>query len=150
MKKCLIVVLGLLVFLVGCSTKDKENNSLVEKSLNDGLILSYQTNTSGLESDPYYEINVYADKYITYGYSNLDGFSKIELTDEQYQEIVNYIESDAFLALDSDISNNNDVPKKYERVIIYYNNYTNLSISGTNISDETFLGLVSLLEKYNI
>ena len=112
MKKCLIVVLGLLVFLVGCSTKEKGNNSLVEKKLSDGLVLSYQTNVSGLESDPYYEINVYADKYITYGYSNLDGFSKVELTNEQYQEIVNYIESDAFLALDSDISNNNDVPEK--------------------------------------
>lgn len=148
MKKYLIVILCLIALLTGCSTK--ETKSLVEKKLSDGLILSYQANTSGLESEPYYEIKVYAGKYITYGYSNLDGFSEVKLTDEQYQEIVNYIESKEFLSLDNDISNNNAVSEKYSRIVIYYNDYTNLSIGGTNISDETYLGLVSLLEKYNI
>lgn len=146
MKKYLIVIVGLLILLTGCLAN--EDNSLVKKELSDNIILSYKSNKTGLDSEPYYEIYVYADKYITYGYSNLDGFSQVNLTDEQYQEIVNYITSDNFLKLSSDISNPNAEKENYSQIVVYYNNYTNFTVSGTNIDNATYLGLVELLESY--
>ena len=147
MKKYVICLVCLLIFTTGClSNKD---NSLVKKELSDKIVLQYSANNTGLDSEPYYEINVYADKYITYGYSHLDGFSKVELTDEEYQEITDYIQSKEFLSLDNDISNPNMEKENYSKVVIYYNNYTNFSVSGTNIDNEVYLKLIEILEKYN-
>ena len=86
MKRYIIYLVCLLILVTGClSNKD---NSLVKKELSNKVVLQYRANNTGLDSEPYYEIDVYADKYITYGYSHLDGFSKVELTDDEYQEIV--------------------------------------------------------------
>ena len=146
MKRYLVVIVCLLTLVTGClSNKD---NSLVKKELSDETILTYKSGESGIESGDYDIINVYADKHITYGHSTSKSLLNINLTDEEYQKIVNYIESDDFLSLSTDISNPNEEKNNYSQIVVYYNNYTNFTVGGTNIDNEIYLGLVELLESY--
>lgn len=144
MKKYLIVLLVLILLVTGCSlfNKEKENKELAKD-----VILSYRLSTTESFDQPYYEVNVYADKHMTKTYSNTEGWSEVKLTDEQFQEIVDYINRDDFLSLKQDLSLAVISDGEYSEVIVYYADGTSFSVEGYEITDPVFKGLIELLNR---
>lgn len=146
MKKLLIVSLAILL-TAGCAIFTVKKSR--PKEFASGLILTYTTmDAYGTVDRPYYEINLYANKHITAGYSNQDGFSDKELTDEQFQEIVDYINSDKFLSLKEDLTDPAILDGSSTSIIIYYADGTTFKTGGLNVSSKTYNGLVDLLYEY--
>lgn len=148
MKKFLVVLLVVTLTITGCSLISSSKNKR-PKEFASGLILTYRSmDAYGTVDRPYYEISLYANKHITAGYSNLDGFSDKELTDEQFQEIVDYINSDKFLSLKEDLTDTAILDGTSTNIIIYYADGTTFKTGGLNVSNQTYNGLIELLNEY--
>ena len=146
MKKLLIVSLVILL-TAGCAIFTV--NKTRPKEFASGLILTYTTmDAYGTADRPYYEINLYANKHITAGYSDQDGFSDKELTDEQFQTIIDYINNDKFLSLKEDLTDPAILDGSSTKVVIYYADGTTFKTGGLNVSSNTYNGLVDLLYEY--
>ena len=146
MKKYIIVFAWLLILVTGCIMN---NDKIEKKDLAADLIIAYRASSNyGTQDEPAYEINVYADKYITYGYSNLDGFTTSELNDEEYQEIVDYIQSEEFLSLEKNLTDYSVSDGTNSSFTIYYLDGSTFYVGGTNVTNETYNGLVNLLRKH--
>ena len=148
MKKILVALLIVALTITGCSLMDSKKNKR-PKEFASGLILNYKSTEAYVTVDrPYYEINLYANKHITAGYSNLDGFSDKELTDEQFQKIVDYINSDKFLSLKEDLTDHAILDGTSTSIVIYYADGTTFKTGGLNVSNPTYNGLIELLNEY--
>lgn len=148
MKKIIIALLIVALTITGCSLIDSKKNKRPKEFAN-GLILTYKSmDAYGTADRPYYEINLYTNKHITAGYSNLDGFSDKELTDEQFQEIVDYINSDKFLSLKEDLTDPALLDGTSTSIVIYYADGTKFKTGGLNVSNQTYNGLIELLDEY--
>ena len=74
-----------------------------------------------------------------------DGFSTVELPDSEYQEIVNYLLSEEFLNLESDLSD--DANGVISQLTVYYDNIPPIKIGGVGVTNKTYLELINMLER---
>ena len=146
MKKYLILLICMLVLVTGCSFKKEEVPS---KDLAIDLVLTYEARAAqSTEWDPKYEVNLFADHYMTSTYTNTEGFKTVELTDEQYQEIIDYISSEKFTSLSSDLSDELLADGTYSSITIYYNDNTTFKVGGYNVNNDVYNELVNMIREY--
>lgn len=144
MKKYLVLVILTLIFVTGCFNQVEYK----PKDLSIDHILHYEASSIYSENDtPATNIDLYADKYIVFSYDMYDGFRKVDLTDEQYQEIIDYIQSEEFTSLNKDLSDNNGNSEIISSFTIYYADGTTFEVGGTSVTNETYNGLVNMLRQ---
>ena len=139
MKKVLALLLILCIFLVGC---EKETSTSIKAVASSGIVAYYR---EGDETTPGRIITLNSNHVITYGHSMYDGFSTVELSDSEYQEIVNYLLSEEFLNLESDLSD--DANGVISRLTVYYDNIPPITIGGVGVTNKTYLELINMLER---
>lgn len=149
MKKVLFIILIMFFVAIGCS-KTKQEEKDESKKLSNGLVLKYEIGAmQGPEDGPVDEIELYANKLIIFRSSDLEGWSQKQLTEDQYQKIIDYIRSDEFLALKDYVNNNIVGDGYYHYISIYYEDGSIFKVGGQNFDNEVFLKLVYLLKQYN-
>ena len=143
MKKLVILFLCLLC-LCGC-------NSIIKEYKKDGVVIEYSISpTFGSMDDMINDkttIVLFSDKTIKY----TKGKNKAQifkLTDDEYDEIINYAFGVSFSSLDNDVSDDSIMDGNHEAITIYYEDGTEKTIGGNNPTNKKFNKLVSLLYKY--
>ena len=143
MKKLVILFLCLLC-LCGC-------NSIIKEYKKDGVVIEYSSNPNFGSMDDIINyrttIVLFSDKTIKY----TKGKNKAQifkLTDDEYNEIINYAFGVSFSSLDNDVSDDSIMDGNHEAITIYYEDGTEKTIGGNNPTNKKFNKLVSLLYKY--
>lgn len=141
MKKYLVIILLLVLFLTGCINKKHE----IQYGLgNQDIVISYRERNGNTPDSIEYQVDLFNTKVIRYGYSNEDGFKSVDLNNEQYNEIIKYAFSDEFKNLDHELGKDEGT---YESMTLYYD-YKQFKVSGYDIDNETFIKLKNLLLNY--
>ena len=147
MKKILVIILFLTISITGCGKKKEEKVEPVTSKYNlSGLVIKYSSSSVMIyNGDEHgYELKLYADKYITYG--NYDEEEKrVDLTDEEYEEIINYAFSDKFMNLSGNLTDPNVLDGSHSSITLYADNKVIKSIGGDNVSNRKYNRLVRLL-----
>lgn len=143
MKKILVLVFLSLCLIACDNEKTKEENK-------NGIVISYTSYSNyGTDEDlkNYYNISLYHDKTITYGYKN-DKLKKKRITQKEYDKIVGYAFSDKILKLDKDISDNDILDGASSYLVLYLENGTKFKTGGANPSNKNYKKLISMLYSY--
>ena len=111
----------------------------------DGLVIEYNHYSCCIANPPVYEIKLYADKYITYGYKESDEIKKVKLTDLEYNEIVNYAFSNKILSLKKGLTDPNILDGSHSSITLYANGKKIYSNGGDNVTNGRYNKLVHLL-----
>ena len=145
MKKLIVVLLVFVSFItIGCSKKNKKKEEVIDYNLS-GLVIEYQS-SSVMYADPsVYTVKLYADKYITYGYSDEDDYIRVDLTDEEYEKIINFAFSERFLSLDHNLTDPNVLDGSHSSITLYADSKVLFSVGGDNVSNSRYNRLVRLL-----
>jgi len=143
MKKLVILFLCLLC-LCGC-------NSIIKEYKKDGVVIEYSSNPNFGSMDDIINhkvmLTLSSNKTIEY----IKGKNKAQifkLTDDEYNEIINYAFGVSFSSLDNDVSDDSIMDGNHEAITIYYEDGTEKTIGGNNPTNKKFNKLVSLLYKY--
>ena len=148
MSKLLVIVLTLILNISGYSL----NGIKIEKQpAKEGVVIHYSSHVAyGTLEDTknVYRIKVYSDKTITYGYDSSGKFTKVELTDEQYDELIDYAFSSKILTLDEDISDNDSCDGGYSYIKLHFADNTTFKTGGLNPYNENYRKLVTMLSSY--
>ena len=144
MKKYLVVLLVIVSFItIGCRKKDTKEE-VIDYNLS-GLVIEYKSSPVMYADPSVYTVKLYADKYITYGYSDEDDIIKIDLTDEEYEKIINFAFSDRFLSLDHNLTDPNVLDGSHSSITLYADSKVLFSVGGDNVSNSRYNRLVHLL-----
>lgn len=139
-----LVIIAIIVFLLLMPKTTKENNK-------DKIILEYSYRpTHGTEeaTKNYFYINVYSNKNLSYGIKNKEIKTEVNLNDEDYNEIISFIYSKEFQAIDKDISDMMLADGTMYNLKVYNDDGSILEISGTNPNNELFSKLQNILTKH--
>ena len=144
MKKYLVVLLVIVSFItIGCRKKDTKEE-VIDYNLS-GLVIEYKSSPVMYADPSVYTVKLYADKYITYGYSDEDDIIKIDLTDEEYEKIINFAFSDRFLSLNHNLTDPNVLDGSHSSITLYADSKVLFSVGGDNVSNSRYNRLVHLL-----
>lgn len=148
MSKLLVIILTLILNISGYSL----NGIKIEKQpAKEGVVIHYSSHVAyGTLEDTknVYRIKVYSDKTITYSYDSSGKFTKVELTDEQYDELIDYAFSSKILTLDEDISDNDSYDGGYSYVKLHFADNTTFETGGLNPYNGNYKKLVNMLASY--
>lgn len=139
MKKILILIC-LVLFLTACTSKQ----TIKEESKEGIVIQHFVRNDNDLDND--YNIEVYSDKKIVYSYLSYDGFEEIKLSDNQYEELINYAFSSKLLSLDENISSDKSGVSSY--VVLYFEDGTIFKTGGINPNNKNYKKVITMLNNY--
>lgn len=146
MKKIILIVMTLIIFItVGCKNKEKKEEIVANKYNLSGLVIKYESASVMVYNAPSYEIKLYADKYITYGYSGEDIVKRVDLTDKEYNKIINYAFSEKIMGLRGNLTDPNVLDGNHSRITLYENGKEVYSNGGDNVSNRRYNKLVRLL-----
>ncbi len=146
MKKIIIFILVLTLFITGCGKKKEKKVEPVTSKYNlSGLVIEYSSASVMYYNAPKYEVKLYADKYITYGYSDEEEFERVDLDDEDYDKIINYAFSDKFMNLSGNLTDPEVLDGSHSSITLYADNKVVKSIGGDNVSNRKYNRLVRLL-----
>ena len=145
MKKLLVILLVFVSFItIGCSKKDKKKEEVIDYNLS-GLVIEYKSSPVMYANPSEYTVKLYADKYIIYGYSDEDDYIRIDLTDEEYEKIINFAFSERFLSLDHNLTDPNVLDGSHSSITLYADSKVLFSVGGDNVSNSRYNRLVRLL-----
>jgi hypothetical protein len=133
------------LLLTGCVS-----NSKLEPATSD-MVLEYTSSVNGgsiEEVNNYYYIRVYADKRLIEGYANLDGFKEINLTDSQYQELIDLAFTKKFKKMGSDISDKHILDGSSQHITLFYADGTTFKTGGLNPTNKQFKNVVEKLNSF--
>ncbi len=147
MKKYFLIFLVAILIITGCSKKEDKVELPKKIGNEDNVVLIYEEIQASVENSPTYKITLYNDKKLIKGWSHLDGFSTINLSDEFYQEIIDIAFSKEFLGLDKDISSSKTVGGSSYYITLYYDGKV-FKTGGTDIQNKYFKELEELLKKH--
>ena len=159
MKKGLIIVTLLLVFLTGCGTKSSSNTNSNSQDVTvtkygneEGLILQYERYSTTAEREEYTVsvTNAEGKRTILYSLSYFkDGqihskSSYKDLSEEEYKKIERIAFSKDFLSLDSDLTEYQTAGGDTSYITVYYND-TSFRTGGQHIDNSLYKELEQLL-----
>lgn len=146
MKKYLVIVLLALFVITGCGSKKEED----KKPNDNGVVVfykSYPMHGTVESMENYYYVELSTDKKLKTGYANTDKIEEKYLTDEKYNEIIDYAFSKKFISLSKDISDNMVADGTRSSIIIYYSDGTSFTTGGANPNNKVYNKLVYLLNQ---
>lgn len=148
MSKLLVIIL---TFILNVSGYNLNGIKIEKQPANDGVVIHYSSYVAyGTieETENVYRIKVYSDKTITYSYDLKGNFERVKLTDEQYDELINYAFSSKILNLDKDISDNDSCDGGYSYVKLHFDDDTTFETGGLNPNNKDYRKLVTMLSSY--
>jgi len=148
----LILVIVATLILTGCSFK-QENEKKYQKKYaekKDGIILEYTSSVNGgsiEETNNHYYIRVSSDKKISWGSIISGEKGNKQLSEEEYNSIVNIAFSDEFRKLDKDLTDPNVMDGHSTHITIYYEDGTEFTTGGLNPSNTLYNNLKNKLNE---
>ena len=140
MSKLIYIIVAFILLIFPTTTKiEKPNYKLSD------LVIEYNRSSVMEYNAPFYEVKLYADKYITYGYSNEDDLIRRDLTDEEYKEIIDYAFSNVFMSLDTNLTNPNILDGEHSGIYLYADGEIIFHTGGDNVTNSRYNKLVHLL-----
>ena len=139
-----IICLLLVLFL--CSGCNIDKNII--RTGDGAVVLVYSSHPvfSSSENSNEYNITLYDDK--TLSVSNYGKMSKkINVSDEDYQKIINYAFSSKFVNLKKDLTDDRVLDGSYNSIELYFEDGTSKKYGGYNPTNKTFLKLRDMLIK---
>lgn len=148
MKKIFVVILILGTLLItGC--KSKSSDLLQPATKGDIIVYNQNKLFSSLEEkNDYYYIKVTTDKKIVWGKAVSGKQGTKELSDKEYQSIIDMAFSKDFKNMSADISDNSISDGYSAYITIYYSDDTTFKVGGTNPNSEKYNNLVKELKSY--
>ncbi len=140
MKKYVVVILLFLLVITGCGKQGLPK----QIGNQDGLVLVYEDSNISLKNSPTYKISLYNDKRIISEYSEQGNSYIINLSEEDYQKILETAFSEKFLDLAKNITSMETEGGSTYSVTLYYNGKT-FTTGGQNIEEKEFIKLQELL-----
>ena len=146
MKKLLIMVVACLLLITGCNLKKEET---IKENENGNVIVYKRYSNYGAEEEMsnYYYITVTSDKKITWGKIKSDIKSK-ELTDKEYQEIIDMAFTQSFKDIGTDISDESVLDGYSSYITLYYNDGEEFKTGGLNPNNTKYNNHVKKLNSY--
>lgn len=152
MKKYLVILIAALLVLTGCGKKEEKVNG--KKIGNtDGLVLKYESIAGSVVGSPTDRILIYKDKKMILEHTN-DAYAEenssltIDLTEQQYQDVIEIAFSEKFLGLAKDLTSMETAGGLVNYITVYYDD-TSFTTGGQHITNTTFNSLEELLLSYS-
>lgn len=146
MKKIILIFVAVLL-VTGCSFKKTDTPK--NYGNDEGLILLLKEGSMSVKDPEVEETRIYSDKTITYSQGPTGStieIGRMQLTDTQYQNIIDAAFKEDFLNLKSDIGQ--EVEGGYSSNITIYYDGKEFTTGGQNVDNKTYNKLLELIYSY--
>ena len=137
------IILMSLLLLICCACGMSKN---IIRSGNGDLVIEYKSSpvfTSSEYNNDYY-IRLYDDKTISTGKGDKIS-TKVDVSDEDYQEIINYAFSNSFINLKEDLSDDSVMDGSSQYITLFFEDGTSKKYGGMNPTNKKFEKLYEML-----
>ena len=142
MKKKILIILLLLLICCACGV----TKNIIRSGKGD-LVLEYTSSSAfgnASEKEVYF-IRLYDDKTISTGYNDTIK-NKIDVSDDDYQKIIDYAFSSSFTNLKEDLTDGRVMDGSSNYITLFFEDGTSKKYGGLNPTNKKFVKLYEMLE----